>query len=220
MGKAVAKVVFWAVRGAGGPTSPGNVCSVRRASARAARTGGLLAGGVAAATAVAATMGGCTSVTAGDPTVNASDAPAYRSSMAMSSSQAAASSRARESERQASMTAQALQNSCDTLYASSDEAIDAVNAYVDAYNGEGGDPAATEGPAVEALARSAQAVEESITDITPDELAEAFAGWSDGAYAAADAISGQASAEEFNAIIDDLNFSRSRALRLCDEAFR
>lgn len=190
------------------------------ASALTARTGGLLAGGVAALTAVAATMAGCTSVTAGDPTVNASDAPAYRSSVAASSSQAEASSRARESERQAALTTQAVQDACDTLYASSDEAIDAVNAYVDAYNGEGGDPADTEGPAVEALARSAQAVQDSITDITPDELAEAFSGWSDGAYAAADAISEQASPEEFNAIIDELNVSRSRALRLCDEAFR
>ena len=189
------------------------------ASGRAARPGGLLVGGVAAA-AVAAAMVGCTSVTAGDPTVNASDAPAYRSSVAASSSQAAASSRARESERQAALTTQAVQNACETLFGSSDEAIDAVNAYVDAYNGEGGDPAATEGPAVEALARSAQAVEDSITEITPDELAEAFSGWVDGAYAAADAISEQASPDEFNAIIDELNVSRSRALRLCDEAFR
>lgn len=190
------------------------------ASARTVRTGGLLAGGLAAVTAVAATMAGCTSVTAGDPVVNASDAPAYRSSVAASSSQAEASSRARESERQAALTTQAVQTACDTLYASSDEAIDAVNAYVDAYNGEGGDPADTEGPAVEALARSADAVRASITDITPAELAEAFSGWADGAYAAADAISEQASPEEFNAIIDELNVSRSRALRLCDEAFR
>ena len=56
------------------------------------RVGGLVIG-----TAAAIAMGvvGCTSVTGGDATPNAADAPVYRTSMKMSSSAAAASSSAR-----------------------------------------------------------------------------------------------------------------------------
>ena len=106
-----------------------------------------------------AVVAGCTSVTGGDVAVDAVDAPAYRTSIAASSSQAAASSSARESERQASMTTAALRSSCETLTATSADAIDAVNAYVSAFNEEGGDLETTEGPAVDALYRSAAEVE-------------------------------------------------------------
>lgn len=179
-------------------------------------------GGALAAMTVLGALGlsGCTSVTGGDARVDAADAPAYRTSMALSSSQAAASSSARESERQASMTTQAIMATCETLSTTSADAIDAVNAYVEAYNGEGGDVAATEGPAVDALDQSAQAVESSISDATPDRLAQAFIGWVDGAYAAAEAISNQAGPDEFNRIIDELNQARSDALGLCDTLYR
>ena len=177
-----------------------------------------LLAGVAAATAMG--LVGCTSVTGGAPTVDAADAPAYRTSVAMSSSQAAASASARESERQASMTTQAVQATCETLSTTSADAIDGVNAYVDAYNSEGGDIVGTEGPAVDALEQSAQAVESAITDVTPERLAQAFLAWIDGAYAASEAISKQADPEEFNQIIDDLNTARSEALGLCDAMYR
>lgn len=173
-----------------------------------------------ALTAVAAAVAGCTSVTGGQVTVDAADAPAYRTSMSVSSSQAAASSSARESERQASLTTQAMHQTCETLSTTSADAIDAVNAYVDAYNGDGGEVAATEGPAVDALDQSAQTVEGSITEVIPPELADALMGWVDGAYAAADAISNQASPSEFNTVIEDLNNARSEALRLCDATYR
>jgi len=191
--------------------------SVLITRARGVRLGGMLAGGAAAA---AMGVVGCTSVTGGDPTVDAADAPAYRTSMSVSSSQAAASSSARESERQASMTTQAIQATCETLSTTSADAIDAVNAYVDAFNSESGDVSATEGPAVDALDQSAQAVESSISEMTPDRLAQAFAGWADGAKAAADAISNQAPPDEFNRIIDELNTARSEALGLCDAMYR
>lgn len=201
--------------------NPVTSASVQITRARRRRLGGALAGGAAV---LAATLTGglaaCTSVTGGQGTVDAADAPAYRTSMSMSSSQAAASSSARESERQASLTTQAMRNSCETLATTSADAIAAVNAYVDAYNGEGGTVARTEGPAIDALDQSAQAVESSLTDVIPPELRDALAGWVDGAYAAAAAIANQASPSEFNTVIKQINDARSTALRMCDATYR
>lgn len=178
-------------------------------------------GGLVVGTAAAIAMGvvGCTSVTGGDATPNAADAPAYRTSMSMSSSAAVASSSARESQRQAAATTQAVHATCETLSTTSADAIDAVNAYVDAYNTDGGDIAGTEGPAVDGLNQSAQAVESSITPVIPDDLAEAFGAWVDGADATARAITEKASAAEFNDLIDGLNDARSTALELCDKTY-
>ncbi len=201
--------------------NPVTSASVQSTRARQRRLGGALAGGAAV---LAATLTGglaaCTSVTGGQGTVDAADAPAYRTSMSMSSSQAAASSSARESERQASLTTQAMRNSCETLATTSADAIAAVNAYVDAYNGEGGTVASTEGPAIDALDQSAQAVESSLTDVIPPELRDALAGWVDGAYAAAAAIANQASPSEFNTVIKQINDASSTALRMCDATYR
>ena len=190
--------------------------SVLIGSPRGGRLAGLL---VAGAAVVALGVAGCSSVTGGDATVNASDAPAYRTSMSVSSSQSAASSSARESERQASLTTAAMRSSCETLTGSSADAIDAVNAYVSAFNEEGGDIETTEGPAIDALLQSAEAVNSSISDVMPQELIDAFIAWVDGAQAAADAISNQVSASEFNQIIGDLNGARSEALSLCDATY-
>ena len=182
--------------------------------------GGLLAGGCALVALVVLGTAGCTSVTGGDATVNASDAPAYRTSVSVSSSQSAASSSARESERQASLTTEAVHSTCETLATTRADAIDAVNAYVNAFNQEGGDMAATEGPAVEALQRSAEAVGGSITDVIPTNLHEAFASWVDNAHATADAITKHATPGQFNQIIGELNDARSKALRVCDATYK
>ena len=194
--------------------NPVTSASVLITRARQRRIGGALAGGTAVVVAA------CTSVTGGQGTVDAADAPAYRTSMSVSSSQAVASSSARESERQASLTTQAMRNSCETLATTSADAIAAVNAYVDAYNGEGGTVSSTEGPAIDALDQSAQAVESSLTEVIPTELRDALAGWVDGAYAAAAAIANQASPSEFNVVIKQINDARSTALRLCDATYR
>jgi acyl-CoA hydrolase len=183
---------------------------------RGLRVAGVLAAGVAAVSMGAVA---CTSVTGGDATVNAGEAPAYRTSVSLSSSQSAASSSARESQRQASMTTQAVHDTCETLSTTSADAIDAVNAYVSAYNEEGGDVAATEGPAVDGLNQSAEAVEASINDIVPEEIKKAFMAWVDGARATAEAILGKASPSEFNKVVGDLNISRSEALELCDATY-
>jgi hypothetical protein len=189
-------------------------------SARALRIGGLLVGGTAAVTMGATVfLTGCTTVTGGTPGVNAVDAPAFRTSMSVSLSQSAASSSARESERQASLTTQAMHDTCETLSTTSADAIDAVNAYVNAFNQSGGNVAGTEGPAVDALNQSADAVAGSVSDIIPQELKDAFDAWVDGARATATAIAGKAPADEFNQTIDLLNDTRSQALRLCDATY-
>lgn len=177
----------------------------------------MLTGGAAVLCMVAV---GCTAVTEGDPTANAGDAPAYRTSMSISSSQSVASSIARESERQASMTTQAVHDTCETLSTTSADAIDAINAYVRAFNSDNGDTAAAaQGPAIDALNQSADAVQDSITDVVPPELRDAFMTWVDGARTTADAITRNAEPREFNTIIDDLNASRSDVLRLCDATY-
>jgi hypothetical protein len=190
--------------------------SVLIGSARGGRIAGPVAAGVAV---VVMGLAGCTAVTGGGATVNAVDAPAYRTSMSASSSQSAASSSARESERQASLTTAALRSSCETLSSTSADAIDAVNAYVSAFNEEGGDITDTEGPAVDGLNQSAEAVDGSISDVMPQELQDAFAAWVNGAQTAADAINSQASPSEFNQIIGELNDARSAALSLCDATY-
>ncbi|BBY60386.1 hypothetical protein [Mycolicibacterium sarraceniae] len=185
-------------------------------SARGLRIGGLLVGGAAA---VMAVVVGCTSVTGGHAGVNARDAPAYRTSMSVSVSQSAASSSARESERQASLTTQAMHDTCETLSTSSADAIDSVNAFVSAFNANTPDISATEGPAVDSLNKSADAVAASVTDAIPAQLKAAFKDWVDGAHATAKAIQAHVGPGEFNKTIQDLNDTRSNALSLCDATY-
>jgi hypothetical protein len=185
-------------------------------TARGLRVGGLLAGSAAV---VMMTVVGCTTVSDGTATVNAGDAPAYRTSVSVSLSESAVSSSARESERQASETTKAMHDTCETLSTTSADAIDAVNTYVDAFNKSAGSVDATEGPAVDALNQSADAVEGSMTDIIPPELKDALTQWVDGARATAKAITGKAPAGEFNQTIGDLNDTRSNALSLCDATY-
>lgn len=183
---------------------------------RGVRIAGLLVGGAAAVCMVAV---GCSTVTDGEPLANSGDAPAYRTSMSVSSSQSAASSSSRESERQASLTTQAVHTTCETLSTTSADAIDAVNGYVRAFNSEGGDTSATEGPAVDALSQSADAVETSIGDLVPKDVRDVFMAWVSSARATADAITNKAKPSEFNQVVNDLNGSRSDALRLCDATY-
>lgn len=199
---------------------PGHLPVTSRAvlisKARGLRIGGLLAAGAAV---IAMGVVGCTTVSDGTPRVNAGDAPAYRTSVSVSASQSAESSRVRESERQESLTTQAMHDTCETLSTTSADAIDAVNAYVSAFNDGGGNTTATEGPAVDALNQSADAVAGSITDAIPQELKQAFTDWIDGARATAKAITARAPAGEFNTTIGALNDTRSNALSLCDATY-
>ena len=170
------------------------------------------------ATIVMGVVGACATVTGGTGKVDAADAPAYRTSVASSVSESAATASARESERQESMTTEAVHGVCETLSTTSADAIDTVNAYVDAFNGEG-DPAATEGAASDALLHSADLVAADLNDNVPPEVRDALNGWGDAARAAADAITTHAEPSEFNDAIDRLNDARSHALDLCDATY-
>jgi hypothetical protein len=165
-------------------------------------------------------IGGCTTVTGGDATVNGIDAPAYRTSVSVSMSESVASSSARESERQESMTTEAIHTSCETLSTSSADAIDAVNAYVKAMNGDlTVEPALAAGPATAALSNSADLVEHDLGGTVPQDIRDALGAWVASAREAATAITEQLPPGQFNVAIRQLNDTRSDALNLCDEHY-
>ncbi|MDY6997894.1 MAG: hypothetical protein SW019_14935 [Actinomycetota bacterium] len=163
---------------------------------------------------------GCTSVTEGEATVSAGDAPVYRASVSASIEESAASSSARESERQASLTAEAVKSVCEALSSSSAEAIGAVNVYVDAFNANAADVGRTAGPAIDALNLSADLVARTISDPLTPELRDALNRWVDAARAVATAIAANYGTDEFNAAIAELNASKTTALDRCDAAYR
>ena len=85
-----------------------------------------------------------------------------------------------------------MHNTCETLATTSLTRSMRSIPYVNAFNREGGDIATTEGPAVDALEQSADAVESSVEDIVPEDLKDAFAAWVDNAHTTADAITSHA----------------------------
>ena len=166
---------------------------------------------------VVGVIGGCATVTDGEPKADSADAPAYRTSVSVSAAESAATSSALESERRESLTTQAIHSACETMSTSSADAIDAVNTYVDAANGEGGgDPLAAEGPAADALNHSADLVAADIGDALPQQLRDALSAWVDAARGAATAITERVPPDAFNVAIRQVNDTRSTALDLCD----
>ncbi len=163
---------------------------------------------------------GCSSVTKGAPTVNATDAPVYKASVSASMTESAASSSARESERQASLTREAVHTSCEALSSSSVDAITAVNDYVKAFNANSADAQAKKGPAADALNHSADTVAQSISDPLSQDLKDALNAWVDAARGVATAIAGNYGPDEFNAAVSKLNDVKTHALDLCDAAYR
>jgi hypothetical protein len=163
---------------------------------------------------------GCGSVTEGTPKVNATDAPVYKASVSASMAESAESSSARESERQASLTTEAVHTSCEALSSSSVDAITAVNDYVKSFNDNAADAQAKQGPAIDALNHSADAVAQSISDPLSQELKDAMNEWVDAARGVATAIAGNYGPDEFNAAVTKLNDVKTHALDLCDAAYR
>ena len=162
---------------------------------------------------------GCTSVTEGSPTVNATDGPVYRASVSASIEESAASSSARESERQESLTTEAVHSSCEALSSSSVDSITAVNDYVKSFNENSADAQAKAGPAIDSLNHSADLVARSISDPLAQELKDALNGWVEAARGVATAIAGNYGPDEFNAAVTQLNDVKTRALDLCDAAY-
>jgi hypothetical protein len=179
------------------------------------RRGALALGSIAAAL-----MGivGCTTVTDGTATPDTKVAPAYRQSVSASVSASSATSRVRESQRQQSLTTKAVRSSCDSLATTSSAAIDKVNDFVSAYNA-GHSTGPTEGPAIDALNDSATTVSNSFSDALSQQLRDAFNAYIDAAHGVANAIGTHASTGEFNKRVDQLNDTKTKALKLCLASF-
>ena len=161
---------------------------------------------------------GCTSVTQGTATPDTRVAPAFRQSVSASVSASSATSRIQESRRQQSLTTRAIRTSCDTLATSSSAAIDKVNAFVGAFNA-GGNTGATEGPAIDALNDSASTVANSLSGALAPPLKDALNAYIAAARAVAKAIGSHAPTEEFNRRVNQLNDSKTKALKLCLASF-
>lgn len=162
---------------------------------------------------------GCTSVTRGSAEVDRAAAPQYRASVSASVQESIAQSSARESERQASMTTAAIHTSCEDLSSSSVDAINAVNAYVDAFNENAADVAVRARPAIDALNISADLVTSGNTDVLSPELRAALDAWVGAARGVAGTIERNAGPEEFNEAINRLNDAKEVALELCDASY-
>ncbi|MGZ4512779.1 MAG: hypothetical protein ACXVX4_15915 [Mycobacterium sp.] len=161
---------------------------------------------------------GCTTVTTGTATPNTKMAPAYRQSVSASVSASSATSSIRESQRQQSLTTRAVRTSCDSLATTSKDAIDKVNNFVGAYNA-GRNTGPTEGPAIDALNNSASTVSNSFSDALSQQLKDAFNAYVDAAHGVANAIGTHASTGEFNKRVDQLNDTKTKALKLCLASF-
>jgi len=185
-------------------------------SGRPYRRGALVVG--LTAVSVIIVVAACTTVTGGSGRVDGAEAPAYRSSVAVSVSESVATSSMRESERQATLTTEAIHTACETLSTTSADAVDTVNVYVDAVNGQG-DPVAAEGPAADALHHSADMVLSDVNDTLPQPIHDALSAWVDAARATADAVTGRVPPGQFNDAVDKLNDARSHALDLCDATY-
>jgi hypothetical protein len=157
---------------------------------------------------------GCTTITEGTATVDTAVAPAYRASVSASVSASSATSRIRESQRQQSLTTRAVRAACESLATTGKDATDKVNEFVGAFN-EGRDTAPTEGPAIDALNNSADAVAGSLSNALSSELRGALNAYADAARAVANAIGAHASASEFNRRVDRFNDTKTKAVRLC-----
>jgi len=163
---------------------------------------------------------GCTTVTRGEGRPDAAAAPEYRASVSASVAASIAASRSREAERQRAVTREAVHSACDTLAATSVDAVAAVNEFVDAINAGDPDAGRLIGPAADALHRSAELVDGAISDPLSPELRDALADWVDAANRVAQALLENYGPDEFNAEVSNLNDVRSVALDLCDSAYR
>jgi hypothetical protein len=157
---------------------------------------------------------GCTSVTDGTPTADTAIAPAYRVSVSASVSASSVTSRIRESQRQASLTTQAVVRACESFATTSKDAIEKVNDFVAAYN-QGRETTSTEGPAIDALNHSADVIAGSISNPLSADLRDALNAYGDAARDVANAIGNHAGTGEFNQRVNQLNDSKTKAVKVC-----
>ncbi len=113
-----------------------------------------------------------------------------------------------------SLTTPAVHTVCKTLQSSSQSVIDAVNAYVAAFN-KGGDAAALAGSAIDALNNSANLVAGSISPTLSPQLRDDLISYVNAARGVAQVMSSKAPASDFNAAMDKLNATKTSALQQC-----
>jgi hypothetical protein len=169
---------------------------------------------IGSAAAVLMAIVGCSTVTDGTPLADTEMAPAYRVSVSASVSASSATSKIRESQRQQSLTTRAVHSVCESLGNSGRDAIAKVNDFVAAFN-QGRDTAPAEGPAINALNTSADAVAGSMSGALSSELREALNAYVDAARAVANVIGQHAGTSEFNRRVDHLNDTKTNAVKLC-----
>lgn len=109
---------------------------------------------------------------------------------------------------------QAIRTSCETLATTSKEAIDKVNEFVGAFNA-GRSTGPTEGPAIEALNNSASSVSSALNEALSPDMRDAFNAYTDAVRSVANAIGTHAPTGEFNRRVDQLNDTKTKALKLC-----
>jgi len=159
---------------------------------------------------------GCTKVEDGAPAADRNDAASYRTWMADSISQSAAAASERESTRRESETAEAVANACETLSATSVDAVTAINAYVNAVaTRHEADVAAKAQAAVDTLNGGADLVASSVNTALRPQMADAFRTWVDATRAVAKAIGERYGQQEFNAEVDKFNQANGNALDTC-----
>jgi hypothetical protein len=169
---------------------------------------------IGCAAAILLAIVGCTSVTEGNPTADTAIAPAYRTSVSASISASAATSSLRETQRQQSLTTQAVVHACEPFAVSAKDAVDKVNAYVQAYN-QNQSTAPTEGPAIEALNHSADLIAGISGGPLSQTLRHALNAYADAARDLANAISSHADMGEFNQRINQFNDTKGEANNAC-----
>jgi flagellar hook-basal body complex protein FliE len=177
---------------------------------RRLRVGALVLGCVAVALMA---IVGCTTVTEGTSTVDTAMAQAYRASVSAS----LVTSSVRESQRQATLTKRAVTTACLSFAASAKEAVDKLNAYVDALN-HGASTAATAGPAKDSLNHSADLTAGSLSDALSSELREMLTAYVDAARTVAKTISPDPAPSVLNHAIDQFNDTMTKAKRSCRAA--
>ena len=121
-------------------------------------------------------------------------------------------------QRQQSLTTKAIRTSCDTLATSSSAAIDKVNVFVKAYQ-PGPATGPTEGPAIDALNDSASTVGNALNDAMSLGSAGRIQRLCRRGPRGGERHRHARATGEFNKRVDQLNDTKTKALKLCLASF-
>lgn len=105
-------------------------------------------------------------------------------------------------------------SACEAFAASSRDAVDRLNAYIEAVN-QGRDTTAVEAPAVEVLERSADDTENKARGALSQSVREGLNAYTDAARDVAGAIRTHAGRDEFNKRAAQLTDTKNEAVKRC-----